>query len=330
MNRKQIDSLAKVCPIESDFEDAAVIETHISWVLLSDLHAYKIKRPEKYSFLDFSTLEKRRYYCEREVELNCRTAPDMYKGVWPVTQHMLGTGENSDAVADYAVHMRRMDNDLEMDTLLRRKKVRDLDIVKLAGTIARFHSNAEVVREPFDAGGFQKQYNDIRSVQSIVKKLLGDTAWNTVEHCLARSEKYLNAHRDYFNDRVVSGFRRDCHGDLKACNIFLYDEPVIFDCIEFNDSYRQIDVLNDIAFLCVDLDFYKSRLGDVLYQSYIESFGTKDDDETRRRWMYYKSYRANIRAKVAAIGSEKTQEASSAADAIKRYLDLMHLYTQSL
>jgi uncharacterized protein len=140
-----------------------------------------------------------------------------------------------------------------------KNEVSESQLAKLARKIARFHKDAKVIKNAFDTLGFQQEYADILSVSDIIINELGKE-WNTkVEQCIARSKNYLNSMRSYNNERIINGFQRDCHGDLNASNIFLYDDPVIFDCIEFNDKFRYIDVLNEIAFLCVDLDFYAGK-----------------------------------------------------------------------
>src|SRR6056297_88309 len=147
--------------------------------------------------------------------------------------------------------------------------------------------------------------------------------------CIENSYSYLNKIRNFSNHRVISGYQRDCHGDLNASNIFLYDDPVIFDCIEFSSELRQIDVLNDIAFLCVDLDFYnREDLSKIFYEKYREYFGMEENEDEFELFRYYKCYRANVRAKVTLIniqkhnGSDNTRKLEDA----KKYIDLMTNY----
>lgn len=304
-------------------DGARLVETHISWIILCREFAYKIKRPVKFSFLDFSTLDKRRHYCQRELELNRRTAPEMYLDVVSVSEI------EGDRVVDYAVQMKRMDNALELEKMLGEDEVRDLEVAKLGRTVAQFHKKASIVKDDFDTTGLQEQFADIKSVDAIIIKYLGEEAWDAVLKCVDLSHEFLHTHRSIFQKRVMAGFRRDVHGDLRASNIFMYEDPVIFDCIEFNDALRQIDVLNDIAFLCVDLDVH-SGLGDQFYESYREAIGFTDDDDSRNLWKYYKSYRANVRAKVTALEMSKAKQDASDTQTLKRYLDLMQMYMQNL
>ena len=125
------------------------------------------------------------------------------------------------------------------------------------------------------------------------------------------------------------GFHRDGHGDLNSRNIFLYDEPLIFDCIEFNAEFRQIDVLDEIAFLCMDLDFFeKERLSELFFKKYSEYAGIENSRATQRLFTYYKSYRANIRAKVTLLNAKKKESGglSGKLDEARKYLGLMERY----
>lgn len=336
MNREQIDKLLEYCPFPDHCNDTGIFETHISWVIVTDHYAFKIKRPVKYSFLDFSTLKKRRHYCGEEVELNRRLAPDMYLGTFPITEGMLmnrGSGENDktgqEKIIDYAVQMKRMDNAKEMDRLLKEDQVDNSDLHRLAEKIARFHKNSRIIKNVFDTTGFQEIFADLLTVKDYIAQRLGNSWAQKIKDCADHSNRYLNASRNYFNQRIITNFRRDCHGDLNASNIFLYDDPVVFDCIEFNKAYRHIDVLNEIAFLCVDLDFFGDHeMSDHFYHEYLKSLGVQSDDASRRLFIYYKSYRANVRAKVTAISARQKSDSEQEVEDLRRYISLMDHYCQ--
>jgi uncharacterized protein len=333
MNIEQINKLREEYLLPDTCEDSSLIETHISWIVLTDNYAFKFKRPVKLSFLDFSTVEKRKYFCHREVELNSRLASGMYMGVFPVKSGMLQdkASDNDDETVDYAVQMKRMDNDREMDKLLKKNEVSESQLEKLARKIAGFHKEAKIIRDPFDTMGFQQEYADILTVSDIIANELGKE-WNTkVEKCIERSKNYLNGIRSYNNERIISGFQRDCHGDLNASNIFLYDDPIIFDCIEFNDKFRHIDILNEIAFLCVDLDFYAGRtFSDGFYKLYLDAFGMEEDEMMKNLFLFYKSYRANIRAKVTLISMKDHPDYKEKPEHVKKYIELMEKYCRML
>ncbi|MDZ7738940.1 MAG: hypothetical protein U5K32_07740 [Bacteroidales bacterium] len=188
-----------------------------------------------------------------------------------------------------------------------------------------------IIKNAFDTIDFQKTFNDILSIKDYVKKELGSDYEDIIKRSTDLSDSYLNSRRSYFNERIITNFRRDCHGDLNASNIFLYNDPVIFDCIDFNKQLRFIDVLNEIAFLCVDLDFYGlEELSEHFYKTYIDAWGAGESDLSRQLFMYYKAYRANVRAKVTAISAmEEEGGDDSKPEAVKNYLDLMSRYQDS-
>jgi uncharacterized protein len=222
-----------------------------------------------------------------------------------------------------------MDNSKEMDKLLAENKVTKEHIEKLAEKIARFHKNTRVIKNAFRTLEFQDEFADIANQYDFISKKIGDDAKQKVSMCIENSFNYLNKIRSFSNERVISGFQRDCHGDLNATNIFLYDEPVIFDCIEFSNELRQIDVLNDIAFLCVDLDFYgRDDLSELFYEKYREFFGMEENDEELELFRYFKSYRANVRAKVTMINIQKQNDSEDTRklNDVKKYIDLMAGY----
>lgn len=331
MDKKQAEYLMNHCTLPDTCNETDLKETHISWVIITDNFAFKIKRPVKLSFLDFSTQEKRKFYCNQEIKLNRRLAPDMYLKVIPVTNQMIGmgVGDEHSEVIDYAVQMKRMDENLQMDKMLAKGEVTTNHIDKLAGKIARFHKKIREVKNAFATLEFQEKYADIRSVSTVLSENSG-VEWETrIDACIKKSFEYLNSIRNLSNHRVITGFQKNCHGDLNATNIFLYDDPVIYDCIEFNSDYRRIDVLNDIAFLCVDLEFAgRHDLSERFYQKYLMSCGLKEEPQTKKLLNYYKSYRAGIRAKVTLI-SLRDNPGSHNQEALedgKKYILMMEDY----
>jgi aminoglycoside phosphotransferase family enzyme len=301
-------------------------ETHISWVILTEQYAWKIKKPLQLSFLDFSTLEKRKYYCQREVELNKRLADGMYIKTCPIFKKdglFSFTGEEK-VILDYTVLMKRMDTAREMDRLLENNQVSTQDIEKLAGQIAAFHQKAAIIREPFDLQGLQQKFADIETVQEIIAEHLGRPARQLIIEVIKKSADFLSKHQTLFEDRVSGGFIRDVHGDLHTANIFLTEEPVVFDCIEFNDQLRRIDVLDEVAFLCMDLEAYGHKdLAELFYQQYLQHFPMLPTEESRMLFQYYKYYRANIRAKVSALKIKKSPRHD---EHMARYIRLMEKY----
>lgn len=334
MKKEQVHTLANNHRLPGNFEDPKIISTHISWVILGKKYAYKIKRPVKFSFADFSSLEKRKTFCNKEVELNSRLAPDMYLKVLPITKNMLDEGNGEEKIIDYAVQMKRMDNSKEMANLLEKDEVTEQHIVKLAEKIADFHRKAQIVKNVFNTTEFHENFAKIENEYPLIEKELGKEWVKKINESIEKSHVYLNASRNFINQRIILGYRKDCHGDLSAHNIFLYDDPVIFDCIEFNKEFRQIDILNEVAFLCTDLDFYeKQNLSDIFYNKYLELMGFTENEDDRKLFNYYKAYRANVRAKVTLLNVKQNPENKrddKIFDEVKRYLDLMSGYMKNL
>ena len=331
MDKEQVIQMKEKCLFPDSCRNSAFFETHISWIVLTDHYAFKVKRPVKLPFVDFSTIEKRHHYCWQELKLNRRLAPDMYLGVIPVTKSL--STENpgrKNEIIDYAVRMKRMDNDKEMHKIMADSKVTEKHLEKLAEKIAGFHKNTRIVKHAFDTTGMIDEFSDINNV------LDGDSENHFIPadykeivlRCIDKSGKFLNTNRSLLNERVINGFQRDCHGDLNATNIFLYDDPVIFDCIEFNEDFRYIDVLNEIAFLCVDLDFYGlSEQSSFFVKIYMQALGLKEKDMPEPLFNFYKCYRANIRAKVTLISLKEGPDDKNKKEDAKEYIRLMQSYS---
>lgn len=341
MDKQQVQQIID----EQNFPDTAshaeLIETHISWVILTDNYVFKIKKPHEYSFLDFSSLEKRHYYCQRELELNSRLAEAMYvtvlsvvhSGEKPVIKEAAETGET---IIDYALQMKRMDTSLEMDKLLEIDQVSKDAIQKIAQKIARFHQETEVLYPEFDETIFQSKFDDIKTIRETAIRLVGEKYGTRIDEAIDASTDFIRANRSYLKYRNDNGFVRDCHGDLHSKNIFLYDEPVIFDCIEFNDRFRQIDILNEVAFFCMDLEANGAyELSRTAYKAYADAMPDLDynDEAAYNLFTYFKSYRANVRGKVIALKMQDEDSGTISPERLNEmsnYFDLMLKYLEEL
>ncbi|WP_339736392.1 hypothetical protein [uncultured Sunxiuqinia sp.] len=334
MDRKQIENLLNNCSLPDSCQRAELKETHISWIILTDHYAFKIKRPVAFSFLDFTSLEKRKFFCKEELRLNRRLAPDVYQEVISITRNMLEqTEDQQEEVVDYAVKMKRMDSRMEMSKLLREDKVTEKQVDRLAKKTADFHRKEEPIKNAFRTIEFQENYEDIQSLASFAAEQIGEECKHIIRWATKKSWDYLNNSRSLLNERIISGFHKDCHGDLNSRNIFLYDDPVIFDCIEFNKNFRQIDVLNDIAFLAVDFDFFgRKELGELFYKKYLNFSNTEEQPATRELFNFYKSYRANVRAKVSLLAAQKKGEGKNQDELHEalKYLHLMERYLENI
>ncbi|MEQ9195975.1 MAG: AAA family ATPase [Parvibaculum sp.] len=236
-------------------EDVTRIETHASHVFLAGERAYKMKKPVRFTFLDFSTLEKRKAACAHEVELNRRTAPEIYLGLVPVTRDgdALALGGGGEAV-EWLVEMRRFGSDGLLATLADKGDLKLPLIEQLAADVAAFHARAEV-RPGF--GGAESFLKIVEGSEEDMKPSLGKVLdAEKARGVTARSRELIATHRDLFERRRDEGQVRHCHGDLHLGNVTVVDgHPVIFDCVEFNDHIARIDVFYDLAFLLMDLAF---------------------------------------------------------------------------
>ena len=236
-------------------EDVTRIETHASHVFLAGERAYKMKKPVRFTFLDFSTLEKRKAACAHEVELNRRTAPEIYLGLVPVTRDgdALALGGGGEAV-EWLVEMRRFGSDGLLATLADKGDLKLPLIEQLAADVAAFHARAEV--RP-GCGGAESFLKIVEGSEEDMKPSLGKVLdAEKARGVTARSRELIATHRDLFERRRDEGQVRHCHGDLHLGNVTVVDgHPVIFDCVEFNDHIARIDVFYDLAFLLMDLAF---------------------------------------------------------------------------
>ncbi|MCC6473948.1 MAG: AAA family ATPase [Burkholderiales bacterium] len=279
-----------------------LIETHISWVLLAGPYAYKIKKPVNLGFLDFSTLEARRRCCEAELALNRRTAPALYLEVVAVTGSAgrPRIGAEGEPI-DYAVKMRRFPREALLEDIARRGEieVRSLDL--LGVEIAAFHARAQAAVAGSDYGSPETIAADtLDNFEEIVRLGCEPSEAARISRLRRWSEDGLARLAPVFAARRAAGRVRECHGDLHLGNIALVDGVLTpFDCIEFNEAFRYIDVMSEVAFLVMDLEKhgltgFASRLLNV----YLEESGDYAGIAVLR---HYLVYRAMVRAKVARI-----------------------------
>lgn len=331
MKKEEIDKLIDAGKFPGDAGRPDLIETHISWVILSKQFVYKIKKPIRYSFLDFSTMEKRKYYCEREIELNKRLTDDIYLDVQPIKEKSgsIFIGNDEGEIIDYTVRMKKVDKNLQMDLLLQKNKVAHADIQNLARKIADFHKKAEVIYQT-DLQDIQNKYNDLGTEMDFLSQHLNSESSRIIKSAISFSDHFIQHNISLLAGRQKAGYFRDCHGDLHCRNIFLLPDPQPFDCIEFNDDYRRIDVLNEVAFLCMDLDaFGRQDLSELFLGYYNNFFPAMNTEEDRKLFIYYKSYRANVRAKVNSLRARNApndQGKMLILAEVEKYLRLMDSY----
>jgi aminoglycoside phosphotransferase family enzyme/predicted kinase len=302
-----ITALANSAAYPFPAKDVEVLQTHISAVFLAGAYAYKIKKPVNFGFVDFSTLEKRLYFCEQEVKLNRRLAPSVYLGVVPVAQtaggpKFEGTGE----VIEWAVKMRRLPEAATLRERLRRGEITVPSIEAVARKIASFHQEADSNETIAEFGRFEAVARNLRDIFNQSEKQVGATVSQVVfERLRALTEGNLSSLRPSIDERARQGKTRDMHGDLHLDHIYLFpEEPapgdlVIVDCIEFNDRFRFLDPVADMAFPVMDFEFYGRRdLARAFADAY---FQCTSDDEGRALLSLYSAYRATVRGSVEGL-----------------------------
>ncbi len=308
-----------------------VIETHISWVLLTGNYAYKIKKPVNFGFLDFSTLGKRHYYFEEELRLNRRLAPDLYLEVVVITGDEEQPEINGNGpILEYAVKMRQFPQSNVLVNLLKSGQLSDEDFDELAGVIANFHGEVEIADDSMNFGSPDKIIkpvleNFLQIRQSLIHplnvglRLLEE--WSRLEH-----QRLVSV----FEYRKKHGFIRECHGDLHLANIVRLEKKIIpFDGIEFNNNLRWIDVMSEVAFLVMDLKAHQRQdFGFRFLNSYLEQTGDYQGLQVLR---FYCVYRAMVRAKINIFNCQQHKDEQSFAKAYQEYNNYLQLaseYTQ--
>jgi aminoglycoside phosphotransferase family enzyme len=326
-----IQDLLNPAHLPDQTERVSLVQTHISMVLIGDRFVYKIKKPVDFGFLDFTTLDKRRYYCNQEVKLNRRLSRDLYLGVVPILydgfHYRMGEGEGR--IVEYAVRMKRLPEEMLMKSVFFRGELNETHLRRIAEVLARFHKGARNSDE-IDAFGYPdaiKVNTDENFAQT--EKYIGTTIEKKDFNELKRwTSSWYASTGNTFMDRVKGKHVRDCHGDLHMEHICLTEDLPIFDCIEFNDRFRYTDTLNDIAFLLMDLEYHGgNRDSAVLWDFYR---GQSREGEVESLLAFYKVYRAYVRGKVTSFQLDDERiEPDTKEEAIrtaKRYFQLARSY----
>jgi aminoglycoside phosphotransferase family enzyme len=307
-----------------------VLQTHISWVFLTGKYAYKIKKPVNFGFLDFSTLRKRKKFCERELEVNKRFSPDMYLDVLPITKNkncfkINGSGK----IIEYCIKMKEIPQKYLMDKLLEKGKINKDVIDKIAKIVSDVYSRERSNEKMRKIGSKNIKYNfdeNFEQTKQFVGGLISKNAYDTIRKMVYN---FMEKNKGVFKKRVKNIIL--CHGDLHSGNIFVYKRIYIFDAIEFNDRFIYLDPAADVAFLAMDLEFKKRKyLADFFVKKYVEY---SDDKGILDVIDFYKCYRAYVRAKVNALKSKdpriKISEKLESEKIAKKYFYLSLKYAKS-
>jgi len=309
-----------------------LVETHISSVLLTGDYAYKLKKPLNLGFLDFSTLARRRHFCHEELRLNRRLAPQLYLEVLAITgapEHPRFNGPGEPF--EYAVKMRQFPQEAQLDRVLARGGLQAAHIDQLARTLAGFHARIAVAGADTPYGTPEAAYFPMSQNFDQIRPLVSAGFHPQLGRLQRWSEQARDRLAQTLAARKRDGFVRECHGDVHLANLALLDdEVVIFDCLEFNDNLRWIDVMNEVAFTVMDLD----DRGQIAFarrflNAYLEHSGDYAGLVLLR---FYQVYRALVRAKVSVIRLSQSGLSADAREQIERkyrgYADLAERYTQ--
>jgi len=308
-------------------------QTHISYVLLTGDYAYKLKKPVNFGFLDFSTLEKRQRFCVEELRLNQRGAPELYLEVLPVTQvenqyQLGGTGQP----VEYVLKMRQFPQEALFSTMFEQGKLGEVHLEELGRVVAQYHANAET-------NDYIRTFGEVAQVRAWIeenydktnKYIGGPQTQARLEETKQFTDGFFAQRPELFASRIQNKWIRECHGDLHLRNICLWhDKILLFDCIEFNEQFRFVDVMYDVAFTVMDLEArQRLDLGNVFLNTYVEQTGDWDGLQVLP---LYLSRQAYVRAKVNSLllddpsvsSAAKEEAAATAAD----YYQLAWQYTK--
>ncbi|MCW4030916.1 MAG: hypothetical protein NWE80_00975 [Candidatus Bathyarchaeota archaeon] len=328
---KVVEALMKPETYEEEVKQIELKQTHISFVFLTRNFVYKVKKAVDFGFLDFSTLEKRHFFCEKELELNRRLCGEMYLEVVPVNRSdaikIKGEGET----IEYAVKMKRIPEEKIMTQLLEEGKVDEKVIDRMAKIIFEFHLNAKTskrIREFGSLSVINKNWSEnFEQTEEFIDKTVSTESYRLVRE---RTKDFIKKNATFFLKRMAENRIRECHGDIHSGNIFIADKIYVFDAIEFNERFRYSDVASDVAFLAMDLDFKnRTDFSRFFVESYVKYSG---DEELEKVLHFYKCYRAYVRGKVISFKlkdpSVKKEDKSTAAKEAKAYFELAASYAR--
>jgi aminoglycoside phosphotransferase family enzyme/predicted kinase len=294
------------------------IQTHISWVFIAPPFVYKVKKPVNLGFLDFSTLDKRHHFCQRELELNRRLCPETYLGVIGIYKSVTKFSFAAEGeIAEYSLKMRELPDGWFLRELLAKGRAGETEINRVIACLQRFYESETPSPEIEQWGKAEKLKistdENFAQTEQFTGKTISLLALETIRHF---TNNFYATSESLFQERIQQHRIRDCHGDLHLDHIHITPAATtIFDCIEFNDRLRFIDIANDLAFLAMDFDFEgKHELGNLLLRHAARAF---HDAAMLRLANFYKCYRAFVRGKVESIQAT-SQEPTQSEEHMKR------------
>jgi len=333
IQKQVVEALMKPEAYDEEPGQIELMQTHISFVFLTSNFVYKVKKAVDLGFLDFTTLEKRRFFCEKELELNRRLCGDMYLEVVPINRSNVIKIKGKGETVEFAVKMKKMPQERMMSRLLEENKVNGKLVGRIAKIVEDFHSKAETNRRISEFGSLGIIETNWKENFQQAKEFVGETiSVKDFKLVRERIDAFMKRNVPFFGKRVTEGRVRDCHGDIHSGNIFVTDRIYVFDAIEFNERFRYSDVASDIAFLAMDLDFKeRTDLSNFFVKRYVKYSG---DRELMKLLPFYKCYRAYVRGKVISFKLKDpnvdSEEKSVAMKEAKAYFKLASTYAKIL
>lgn len=330
-SRQVVGLLRKQSAYREQTATVEQIETHISWVFLTDHFAYKLKKPVRFDFLDFSTVELRRRACENEVKLNRRFARGVYLGVIPIVITASGQLrlEQPGIPVDWVVKMRRLPAGNALDVLIREGRVPATAIERLAKTLSDFYNNVPPVTMTVEDYRRSIERRAIANRDELAART-HHLDESTIRRVHSAQLRVLRIAPEMLDERVRNGRILEGHGDLRPEHIYFNPSPLIIDCIEFKREFRTLDVVDELAFLAMECDFLEADgITKPIFDRY---FAQSGDSPPQQLIDFYRIYRACVRAKVSALRAE--QLAGDAREQLlassRKYLDLADRYAREL
>ena len=307
-----------------------LVQTQMSFIFLTGEYVYKIKKPVNLGYLDYTTLEKRHFFCHQELELNRRLCPSAYLAVVPIVEEKGGLCiEGPGKAIEYAVKMKQLPQDRMMDVLLPRGQVTPEMVARVAEKLVGFHQKADTNQKIAAFGRLDVIRQNTHENFAQTEKYIGTSIIaEQYRHIKNYTNDFIDSNASLFDKRVSEGKIKDCHGDLHAAHVCFTDDICIYDCIEFNDRFRYSDVASEIAFLAMDLDRYQQAgLSQHLVNTYME---LGHDEEVLKLLNFYKCYRAYVRGKVESIKLDDPyipeEEKAKVLTAAQSYFQLAESY----
>jgi len=308
-----------------------LIQTQMSFIFLTGDYVYKVKKTINLGYLDYTTLEKRHFFCCQELELNRRLCPNTYLNIVAINKDQgIINIEGPGQTIEYAIKMRRLPQDGMMDTLLLSGQVSKKMIDQVARKLVHFHQSAKTSPEITAFGELevirQNNQENFNQTEKYIGISISQPQYNRIVNY---TTDFINTHGDLFINRIKEDKIKDCHGDLHCAHVCFTSDICIYDCIEFNDRFRYSDVASEMAFLAMDLDRYQRRdLSHYLIEIYVELSGDAGLSEILN---FYKCYRAYVRGKVESFKLDDplipVKEKEQILPVARRYFELAESYT---